>query len=129
MQPPPRESAVESYLVAETKRRFPIVDCLKFTTPSVRGAPDRIMVLPGGITQFVELKSPKGRLSAAQRAFHERLQAQGHFVTVLRTKEHVDRYLTALEPLVNHCARYCGGAVGADNCRQSDDNLPERHQT
>ena len=108
MQPTPRESAVESYLAAETKRRFPAVDCLKFTTPSARGAPDRIMILPGGTTQFVELKSPKGRLSAAQRAFHERLQERGHFVTVVRTKEEVDRYLTALEPLVNHCVRCYG---------------------
>ena len=34
--------------------------CLKWTCPGWAGVPDRIVLLPGGIVIFVELKRPKG---------------------------------------------------------------------
>lgn len=35
--------------------------CLKFITPGFTGVPDRIILLPGGIVAFAELKAPGKR--------------------------------------------------------------------
>ena len=45
------ESALERRLVAEVRKAGGM--CLKFTSPSTRGVPDRIVLLPGGIMIFV----------------------------------------------------------------------------
>ena len=34
--------------------------CLKWTSPGTVGLPDRIVLLPGGVIAFVEMKRPKG---------------------------------------------------------------------
>jgi hypothetical protein len=43
----------------------------------VAGVPDLAFVLPGGSAAFLELKSPTGRLSPAQKAFGEKCEAMG----------------------------------------------------
>ena len=57
-----RESTLEKYLVAEVKKRGG--KCLKLV--GYIGIPDRLILLPGGIVIFVELKTKKGKLSPLQ---------------------------------------------------------------
>ena len=52
--------------------------CLKWVCPGWSGAPDRIVLLPGGRVIFVEVKRPKGgRVSPRQAWFSEQLRALG----------------------------------------------------
>lgn len=56
------------------------------------GAPD-VLVVTEGRPVFVELKTPKGRLSDAQVAAHAALKAAGATVLVCRSVEEVERAL------------------------------------
>lgn len=58
------EKQVEAKLVAAVKRAGGVA--YKFSSPSRRGVPDRIVVLPGGRPVFVEVKRPGGKLSPLQ---------------------------------------------------------------
>ena len=59
----------------------------------VSGFPDLSVLLPGGRTLYIEMKSDVGRLSDAQRALHERLRAMGHCVGVARSIEDARAFL------------------------------------
>lgn len=86
------EREVETYLRLRVKRLGG--KCLKFIPDFARGVPDRIVLLPGGIVIWVELKRPRGgRLSVMQRACHAELRALGQRVEVAWSKEDVDRIL------------------------------------
>ena len=41
--------------------------CLKWVCPGWAGVPDRIILLPGGMIMFVELKRPKGGVISKQQ--------------------------------------------------------------
>jgi hypothetical protein len=57
--------------------------CFKIKFEAERGAPDRLLILPGGEHVYVELKRPGGgRVSAQQEKIHKRLRDQGCFVIV-----------------------------------------------
>lgn len=66
--------------------------CLKWTSPGIRGVPDRICVMPGGDILFVELKAEgkKNNLSPLQKNFHKKLKVLGHMVWVVSSYEEVD---------------------------------------
>lgn len=50
--------------------------CIKWTSPSSSGVPDRIVILPHGRVIFIETKRPKGgRLSPMQCIWRDRLIA------------------------------------------------------
>ena len=51
-----REKQIEAAFVKATKQRSGL--CLKFTSPSMAGVPDRIVLLPHGLMGFVEMKAP-----------------------------------------------------------------------
>lgn len=51
--------------------------------PTRKGLPDRLVLLPGGRMELVELKTETGRLSPAQRLVHDQLAQVGILVTVL----------------------------------------------
>lgn len=88
-----REKAVERYLVDQVEALDGL--CMKFASPGRRGVPDRIVVLHGRPSFYVELKSPRrGRLTPAQTLCHKRLRDRGQRVWVLRTKEDIDAFLT-----------------------------------
>tara|TARA_R110000868_G_scaffold24172_4_gene95872 strand:- start:730 stop:1017 length:288 start_codon:yes stop_codon:yes gene_type:complete len=69
----------------------------KFTSPSNRGVYDRIVLMPNGVTWFVELKSPKGKLSKLQERFRDRLIMLGHRNAVIASNDAVDNFVKILK--------------------------------
>ena len=68
--------------------------CPKFVDPSRRGAPDRMVILPGKPIFFVEMKRYKiGKVRPWQDRYHADLRACGHKVWVLWSKEDVDAFI------------------------------------
>lgn len=80
-----RESAIEQYLVTETKKRKGY--CIKLL--GVVGLPDRMILLPGARVIFVEVKTITGRLSPLQKQWQIWLGVLGFKVLVLRSKDQV----------------------------------------
>ena len=67
--------------------------CLKWVCPGWRGVPDRILLLPGGRVQFVELKRPKGgKVEPLQVWWKRQLEVLGFTVWHVHTVEEL-RYL------------------------------------
>jgi len=60
--------------------------------PSVSGLPDRLVLLPGGVVLFVELKSPTGTVEPHQTVVHRRLRTLGFTVLVLGNLEAVAQW-------------------------------------
>ena len=90
-----RECVIEKYLVDKVELLGGF--CPKFIDAGRRGAPDRLVVVPGSPVHFVELKRPAGgRVAAWQKRYHERLRACGQKVWVLSSIEMVDDFLLAL---------------------------------
>jgi hypothetical protein len=88
----PTEAKVEKHLVDYVKLMGGM--CPKFNDPGRRGAPDRIVCLPGHSAYFVELKRPKlGKLDSHQARYHNDLRASGQRVWVLWSKEDVDAFI------------------------------------
>ena len=91
------EREVESHLVRVV--RAVGGRCEKFSPDHRAGWPDRIVMLPGGVLVWVELKRPRGgRLSALQLNAHHTLRALGQRVEVVWTKEQADRLIEELAP-------------------------------
>jgi hypothetical protein len=86
-----RESVIEQYLVDQVKACGGMAP--KFKSPQRRNVPDRIVLLPGGVLHFVELKANGERPTPAQQREHERLRELGFAVYVLDSKEVVDAYV------------------------------------
>lgn len=55
--------------------------------PTRSGLPDRIVVLPGGRIEFVELKAKGGTISDLQRSVHDQLAQRGAAVHVVWSVE------------------------------------------
>lgn len=89
-----RESAIERYLVTKCQEHGWL--CYKFTSPSLRGVPDRIVFSDGGVTTLVEVKRENGRLSELQKVVRSRLAQLDHFVWVVWSTEDVDCLIEAL---------------------------------
>ena len=53
---------------------------LKFTSPGRRAVPDRIVILHGGISFFMELKRTGEKATPAQLREHKRLEERGQTV-------------------------------------------------
>lgn len=87
----PLEKDVEKYLVKQcAKRRWLIYKFLSSET----GVPDRIVILPGGVVWFLELKRARGgRLSARQKHIINKLDTIGANVAVLYGHEGVAQWL------------------------------------
>lgn len=85
-----RESLIEKALVERVKALGGM--CEKFTSPSRRGVPDRIVTLPGGKIVFVELKATGGKLSVLQQRDHARRRALGCYVLVIDSLESANAF-------------------------------------
>ena len=70
----------------------------KFVSPGRVGVPDRIVVMPSGVTVFVELKAPGKKPEPHQEREHQRLRERGHRVYVIDSIEGVKKLLEELTP-------------------------------
>jgi hypothetical protein len=93
-----RESDVEAYLVERVKALGG--EIRKVTFIGHNGCPDRLVMLPGGVTKWVEVKAPglaatfpSNPHERAQAREHERLRAVGQQVFVVDSPEGVDACL------------------------------------
>lgn len=79
------ESKVDKYLARIVRKAGGV--SLKFVSPGKAGVPDRIVVLPGGLVWFVELKAPRKKPRALQRAVMRKMRGLGcHVSTIDNTK-------------------------------------------
>jgi hypothetical protein len=89
-----RERTLEKRLKTETEKRGAL--CLKFESPGTAGVPDRIILLPGGQSVFVEMKSPTGKLSEIQKYRITQFAKLGHTVYVISSNEGIDALVNFL---------------------------------
>lgn len=88
-----RESKIEKYLKDEVEKLGGL--CLKFTS-SIRGVPDRIVLLPENRIYFVELKNEQGKLSVPQKYLHKKFKRLGIHVYVPYSKSDVDKFINGV---------------------------------
>ena len=86
-----KESQIEARLVRGAKAGGGM--CMKFISPGLLGAPDRIVLTPAGRVIFVELKTENGRLSSIQKWVIGELEKRGAEVRVLKGPEAVKDFL------------------------------------
>lgn len=90
------ESDIERSLVEGVENLGGV--CLKMGQD---GWPDRIAALPNGVTVWVELKRPDGRVADLQKWRRAQLRRIGHRVETPKSKEDVDQLLEDLWTAVN----------------------------
>lgn len=86
-----RESRIEEYL----KQQMIALggECFKFTSPGLKGVPDRICIFPGGKVVFTELKRPGEKPNRMQRAVQKRLKSLKANVDVVDSMEAADAFI------------------------------------
>lgn len=90
-----RERDVEQKLVREVKAMGGL--CLKLTSPSVDGLPDRLVLLHGGKIGFVELKAPGKKPRVLQVKRMKDLQDLGFKVFVVDDKSQIGGVIDAIQ--------------------------------
>lgn len=71
--------------------------CIKWTSPSSSGVPDRIVILPHGRVIFIETKRPKGgRLSPMQRIWRDRLIALEQEYYIISNESDLELFRTLI---------------------------------
>ena len=90
------EKAIEQYLVRQVKAAGGL--CLKITSPSMDGIPDRLVLLPGNFPAFIELKAPGQKPRPLQKAAMAMLRRTGSAIVVgvIDTKERVDSFMQVM---------------------------------
>ena len=89
------EKFIEQKLVTAVKSKGGIA--LKFVSPSFAGMPDRLILMPGGMMAFAELKAPGMKPRALQVARHEMLRRLGFRVYVIDGIEQIGGMLDELQ--------------------------------
>lgn len=82
------EKTIEAHLVARIKSLGGVA--YKFTSPARRNVPDRLVLMPGGRSLFVELKAPGKQATAGQQREHVRLWGLGFRVLLIDSIAGVD---------------------------------------
>lgn len=88
------EKAIERYLCDLIRRLGGI--CLKYTNANMVGYPDRVALMPGGLSLWFELKSRARHVSKIQRIRIEQMENIGHRVYVCDSKESINHIMTSL---------------------------------
>ncbi len=91
------EKQIETYLVKRAFKANWLI--FKFTSPNNRGVPDRLAILPGGDTIYIEVKRATGKLSALQERMIRTIKRKGARVYVVYSREQVD---TLIEWEIGH---------------------------
>ena len=86
------EKHIEAYLV----KRVKALGGVAYKWRGHGGAADRIVVLPGGVVWFVEVKTIGGRLSPLQKLFAADMARLGQQYACVWSKEDVDKWLSDL---------------------------------
>ena len=81
------EKQIEQSLVKAVKNMGGIAP--KFVSPGYDGMPDRLVLLPHGLTAFVEVKAPGEKPRPLQKSRHEMLRRLGFKVYVLDDTEQI----------------------------------------
>lgn len=74
------ESSIERQLKRTVEGLKDKIMCLKFESPGMSGVPDRVILLPGGHTVFVELKQPGKHERARQEYVQQKIRDAGFTV-------------------------------------------------
>lgn len=82
------EKAIERYLCEVVKKLGGV--CLKYSNANMVGYPDRVVLLPGGVTIWIELKSKGRRPEKIQQIRIAQLERIGHTVYVADSKESIN---------------------------------------
>jgi hypothetical protein len=90
------EKAIERYLVNRINDLGGV--CLKYSNHNCIGYPDRVCLLPGGITLWVELKSKGQALRTIQKQRLLKMSKIGHIVHMCDSKDAVDKLLESIKP-------------------------------
>ncbi|MEM5767794.1 MAG: VRR-NUC domain-containing protein [Bacillota bacterium] len=90
-----RESTIERNLVTEVKKRGGLA--VKFVSPGFDGVPDRLVLFPGGVLAFVELKAPGKSLQPLQELRARQLTALGFRAYCIDSKEMIGGVLDAIQ--------------------------------
>ncbi len=92
-----RESTIERKLVTEVKKRGGFA--VKFVSPGLDGVPDRLVLFPGGILAFVELKAPGKTVRPLQQKRAKQLTALGFKVYLVDNTEMIGGVLDEIQAL------------------------------
>lgn len=82
-----REKEVKKKLWEEAKVRGGVA--LKFVSPGMSGVPDRLVLLPGGLMCFAELKAPGKKARPLQLSRHRAFRRLGFMVFVIDSPEKI----------------------------------------
>jgi len=85
------EKEIEKHLRKKVKAEGG--ECFKLVGTFKAGIPDRLVILPGGIVVFVELKAPGKKARRLQEIMHHRLKKLGALVAVLDSKTAVNKFI------------------------------------
>lgn len=91
-----REKIIENKLKNTIKEKGGL--CLKFVSPGFDGVPDRIILLPGGIIAFAELKAPGKKLRPLQERRKRQLESLGFSVFCIDNTECIGGVLNEIYP-------------------------------
>ena len=90
-----RESSIESKFRDEVKKVGGTA--YKFVSPGNAGIPDRVVILQGGKSGFVELTRPGEKTTPLQKVQIRKILATGCYATVLDNKKDIDRVIWEIE--------------------------------
>lgn len=88
------EKTIEKHCQVVAKKHDGIA--VKFSSPSNRGVPDRIIMLPDGKIGFMELKGTGKKATKLQQHWIDRLNAMGFKSAVIDSKDGVTEFIKDL---------------------------------
>ena len=89
-----KETEIEKKLVRKVKAKGGIAP--KFVSPGYAGMPDRLVLLPGGVFAFAELKAPDMKPRPLQVSRHRLLRSLGFKVYVIDETQQIEEVLNGL---------------------------------